>query len=160
MQHAITIPDPETNVVDPRGWARDLAWLSASTALVPLVFGVGLGYVAITALAGALVGRAIGTAAPALLARRVRKIPVVLLLGAGAGLGANMGAAAALIAALASNVHWMRVVEYGATAGMIQLGVFWLPAALLRARGRSTMPALIGALALGPLAALYLVLRA
>ncbi|MDQ3033500.1 MAG: hypothetical protein M3Y87_13860, partial [Myxococcota bacterium] len=74
-------------------WARDLAVLGGASALgIPLLLGASVGFAAITALAGALLGASIGAAVPVLLGRHVRRVPVVLLLGAGAGLGANWGA--------------------------------------------------------------------
>jgi hypothetical protein len=154
-------PEPETNIRDARGWARDLAIVGMLTgAIVPLLLGASLALSLLAALVAAALGALVGLAAPLAFHRRVRRMPVVLLAGAGAGLGGLWGGATASLAALLATgeVTWVRAAELGATAGMIQLGAFWLPALLLRARGRSTRPAHLLALALLPAIAGYLAL--
>ncbi|UJR86563.1 hypothetical protein [Sandaracinus amylolyticus] len=161
----ITLPDPETNhleqrLVAPRGWALDLAWVGGASALaIATMLGASLFGALAVAATSALIGALIGACAPLLLSRRVRRVPVLLLLAAGAGLGANWGALSAVSVAVASGsgVGWIRAAELGATAGLVVMGLFWLPAALLRAHGRSTRLARIAALALSPLIAAYLV---
>lgn len=156
-------PEPETNLarlVEARAWARDLACVGGASGLaISLLMGASASFVLSAALAAAAIGAAIGAGAPLLLSRRVRRIPVVLLLAASAGLGANWGAATGAIAALASGEPgWLHAAELGATAGLVLLGAFWLPAALLRARGRSTGVVVLGAIALCPVIAAYLAL--
>lgn len=153
-----TNPDPQTNVTRARAWACDLALIGGvSAGALPLLLGASATFAIVAALASAAIGAAIGSAAPLLLNRRVRRVPVLLLLGAGAGLGANWGAASAAIAALATGeTWWAYAAQLGATAGLALLGAFWMPAVLLRARGRSTVPAILAALALCPAIATYL----
>lgn len=160
MAITTTSSDPETNLLRAREWARDLAWLGGASALVVwTLLGASATFAICAALTSALLGAAIGAASPLLLSRRVRRVPVVLLLGAGAGLGANWGAASAAAASLATGeLWWVHAAELGATAGLVVMGTFWLPAALLRARGRSTRAARIVATALSPAIAAYLAL--
>jgi hypothetical protein len=158
--HLETIPDPQTNVTRARAWARDLALIGAvSAGALPLLLGASATFAIVASIASALIGAAIGSAAPYLLNRHVRRVPVLLLLGAGAGLGANWGAVSATVAALATGeAGWRYAAQLGATAGLALLGAFWMPAVLLRARGRSTVPAILAALSLCPAIAVYLAL--
>ncbi|AKF09992.1 hypothetical protein [Sandaracinus amylolyticus] len=165
MTTTITIPEPETNdlaierLLTRRGWALDLAWVGGASALaVATMLGASALFALAVAATSALIGAAIGAGAPWLLSRRVRRLPVLVLLGAGAGLGANWGALSAASVALASDggLGWVRAAELGGTAGLLVMGLFWLPAALLRASGRSTRLARIAALALSPVIAGYL----
>lgn len=155
-----SIPEPETNVaraLDARGWARDLAIVGASTSLVvPATVGAQLGLALVAGLIGALLGMLIGSAAPVLLARRVRRIPLFVLALAGAGLGADWGAVTAGLTAGSMGRSWAWGVELGAIVGLVQLGWFWIPAIWMRARGRPTWPLVALAVLLCPVLAVAL----
>lgn len=157
-----TLPEPETNTrnaLAARPWARDLAIVGASTSMVvPALVGAGAEFAITSGVLGAVLGVALGSAIPLILSRRVRRVPLVLLALAGAGVGANWGAATGALTALALDRSVTTAVEVGATAGLLQLGWFWIPAIAARARGRSTWPLVAASVALSPLLATYVTL--
>lgn len=136
----------------PRVWARDLALIGAASAL-PLALFSALppATVALAALFAALGGAAIGALVPALLHRRVRRIPLFVLVPAAFGLGGAWAGGAALLAALATGAPWVRFTELAATAGAAQLGWLWLPYAVGVARRGSSWPTVVAACAAAPL---------
>ena len=137
---------PAPMFLAPREWARDLGLVGASSALVSAcVMHTGLAYALALVAAASALGALLGASMPLLLHRRVRKMPVVLLLGAGAGLGANWGGLAAALAALVTGAGLESSVLVGGNFGLMQLGWLWLPLVLTRARGRSTRPYLLAA---------------
>lgn len=159
-----TIPEPEqrvTRALDARGWARDLAIVGASTSMVvPAAIGAHVGVAIASGAIGALIGVLIGSAAPILLGRRVRRIPLIVLALAGAGLGADWGAVTAGLTAGPAGASWAWAVELGAIVGLVQLGWFWIPAIWMRARGLPTWPLVALAVVLCPVLAIALAHRA
>lgn len=137
----------------PRVWARDLALIGAGSTLPLLLFtDLPLATFALTALFAALGGAALGSLVSRLLHRRVRRVPLVLLVPAAFGLGGLWGGAAALFAALATGLPWVHFTEVVATAGAVQLGWVWLPYAIGVARKGSSWPTVAAACALAPIA--------
>ena len=156
----IVRPEPDTHLertLDPRGWSRDLAIVGASTSMVlPVLTGESAGLALAVAAIGATLGALLGRAVPALLTRHVRRLPLVVLALAGAGLGANWGALVAVLALLTLGASSMWSVELGAQVFMIQLGWFWIPAVWLRARGKVTWPLVLLVIGVCPLIAVAL----
>lgn len=143
--------------LDARGWARDLAIVGASTSMVvPAIIGAHVGLAIASGVIGALLGVLIGSAAPVLLAWRVRRIPLVVLALAGAGLGADWGAVTAGLTAGSVGASWTWAIELGAIVGLVQLGWFWIPAIWMRARGLPTWPLVTLAVVLCPVLAVAL----
>jgi len=153
-------PEPEIDVarvLDPRGWSRDLAIIGASSSsIVPALSGASVEYSLAACVIGMLLGFLLGRAVPLLLSSRVRRYPLFILALAGAGLGANWGAATAALAALTLGSSFLWSVELGATVCLIQLGWFWIPAVWLRSRGKLTWEMVLLAIAACPLLAIAL----
>lgn len=137
--------------------SRDLAVVGGVTAVLA---AAGLGgsalslFSLVAGAAAATLGALLGRLGPLLLGRRVRRVRVPFLLGAGAGLGALWGATAGALAALVAGTPLLPAVVDAARLGMLQLGWLWLPYLLLRARGRATWPLVTLAAAVTPLLAL------
>lgn len=142
-----------------RAWSLDLAFVGGVTTLAlgvvsPLAVSTVLVASAICALSGVVLGALV----PTLLAHRVRRKPVLLLLAAGAGLGACWIGFAGAGAAVLTGTSWRWALSIGATAGAVQLGWLWLPMLLARAKGRSTIEYVLLACLASPLVG-YLAFR-
>lgn len=136
----------------PRAWARDLALIGAVSALpLALWTALPLATVALAVVLAALGGAAIGALVPRLLHRRVRRIPLFVLVPAAIGLGGAWGGTVGMITALAVGAPYLRVTEIAASAGALQLGWLWLPYAIGVARRGSSWPTVIAACTLAPL---------
>ncbi len=145
-----------------RTWVRDLAIIGGvSGALAPAAVGMLFpGYVLLAGAFGAGSGAVVGHLASAMLGKeRIRRVPVAVLLVGGLGLGALWGALTGLGAALglgafsapgSGAVLLVLSALLASVAGAIQLGWFWLPYAILRARGRRTWPLVVVASLLAP----------
>lgn len=128
------------------GWMRDFALIGAcSGAQAPAFFWANQpGYLAACGAGGALLGMALGLVLPPLLLGPVSRWPFGVLLLFGLGIGALWGAGAGLIGGVSQfGVHDRLQLAAlsttcGAVAGALQLGWFWLPYTLRKARGRST----------------------
>ena len=127
-----------SDVGRPLDWAIDLSVVGALTALALGLFtSLSMSTIAVTAGFAALFGGGLGALLPHLFHWRVRRVPVLVLLLAGVGLGACWGGGAGLCAALVTDTPWMRCTALAATACAVQLGGLWLPALLGRSRGGS-----------------------
>lgn len=136
----------------PRAWARDLALIGGASALpLAVCAAVPLSTVVLAALLAAIGGAAIGALVPRLLHRRVRRIPLFVLIPAAIGLGGAWGGAVGMIAALVTGAPFLRVTELAASAGAAQLGWLWLPYAIGIVRRGSSWPTVIAACAMAPL---------
>lgn len=147
---------PEPSSVDvgrPLPWARDLAIVGAVTGFgVPFLHPLAsLTPSLLVALVAAVTGAALGAAAPRLLNAHVRRVPVVLLLGAGAGVGALWGGLVGVVSAYVIGGGSWYLVHLAATIGLVQLGWFWLPYAVLRGRRRPTWSLVVAAVLCTPL---------
>lgn len=120
-------------------WVRDLALIGAATCLIipmmTLPSWLRLDFAIVAAAAGAVSGAMIGWLAPNLLHPYVRRLPVVLLLGAGFGLGSVWGAVAGSAAALSTGTNLTLSASTAAICGGLQLGWIWLPYTVFQARG-------------------------
>ena len=147
-----TPPSPPVDLGRAEDWATELAVVGALTTL-----GLGLvsslpGATLAAALAlTALVGAGLGAIVPRLLHRHVRRVPILVLVVAGVGLGACWGAPAGYLAARLTGAPWIRTTALLATATAFQLGWLWLPVVLERARGRSPWPWVLAACLASPL---------
>lgn len=142
-----------------RAWSLDLACVGAITTLaLGVVSPLSVSTVVVAAALSALGGVALGGLVPTLLAWRVRRKPVVLLLVAGVGLGACWLGFASAGAALLTGTSWTWALSIGASAGAVQLGWLWLPMVLARAKGRSTVEYVLLACLASPLVG-YLAFR-
>lgn len=136
----------------PLVWARDLALVGAVSALpLALLRALPLATTLALVLVAAAGGALIGLLAPRLLHRRVRRVPLVLLVPAAIGLGGLWGAIAGLSAAAITHAPWIRVTELAASAGAAQLGRLWLPHSIGIARRGSSWPTVLVACAAAPL---------
>jgi len=144
-----------------RSWVRDLTIIGGvSGALAPAAVGFLMpGYVLLAGAFGAGSGAVVGHLAASMLTKeRVRRLPVAGLLVGGVGLGALWGALTGFGAALGlgafahggGGVLLALSALLASVAGAIQLGWFWLPYAILRARGRRTWPLVVVASLLAP----------
>ncbi len=143
-----------------RTWVRDLTIIGGlSGALAPAAVGMmPPGYVFLAGLFGAGSGAVVGWLASSMLSSaRVRRWPVAGLLVGGIGLGALWGAMTGLGAALGLGPFGggglallFLSALLAAVAGALQLGWFWLPYAILRARGGRTWPLVLFASLLAP----------
>ena len=135
-------------------WARDLALVFGVSALSLAIIGHGgLALGAVGTVLATLAGAALGGLMPRLFHARVRTKPTLLLLGAGAGLGACAGTIAAVLAALSTGSPVLACAELGARLGLAQLGWAWLPMLLSHARRRPTLPIVAMAVVLAPVLA-------
>ncbi|MGE0790285.1 MAG: hypothetical protein AB7S26_31710 [Sandaracinaceae bacterium] len=158
-QPSLTVRSPEPALGSPRAWAFDLAFVGAVTTLSLAVSSpIAMPTLLVAACFGTIGGAVIGFATPALFHRRVRRVPVLLLLAAGCGLGALWlgvaGGAAALFAMndpFVAPMPWWQVVGITASAGAAQLGWLWLPMLLRRSKARSVHRWVALACALAPL---------
>lgn len=134
----------------PWAWARDLGLVGAVTCFVVPYLAAPLWcrweFSVAAAVTGAVTGAALGGLAPRLLHPFVRRIPVLLLLMAGFGLGSLWGALVGGVASLASDVDLALGVQTAAFCGALQLSWFWLPYAVRKARARRTWPVVLGSL--------------
>lgn len=156
-------------------WIRDLALIGAASALAPAavvlegpasmpsVDGVSVlaawpAFVVGALVAGAATGALLGAAFPRLLLGPFSRLPVAVMLLVGAVIGAAwggiVGAAAALVEAEVGRMSLVPARHFvalgagaGAVAGALQLGWFWLPYTLRRARGRPAWPVVVAACA-------------
>ncbi len=136
----------------PRLWARDLAFVGAVTSLaLGAVSPLSLPTVLATAGFAAGGGVALGLLVPRLFGRHVRRVPILILLAAGLGVGACWIGAAGTLGALATGGPWGWTAQIAATAGAAQLGWLWLPMLLGRARGRGSREWVLLACAAAPL---------
>ena len=87
---------------------------------------------------------------PRIFHRHVLRVPVLVLLVAGVGLGACWGVGAGAVAALLTGSPMIWTAELLGTAAALQLGWLWLPTLLGRARGRSPWPFVAVACLLSP----------
>lgn len=144
-----------------RRWSSDLALVGAvSCFLAPAAIG-GAGalvYAGIAGALGAVTGGVLGPLLRRLFVGPLGRAKVAPLLLAGVGVGAVWGAVVATSAVLTlaaggnggTSFLLPLAAALGAVAGAIQLGWFWLPYLLRRARGRSVWPILAGASLLSP----------
>lgn len=141
----------------PAAWARDLAAVGAVvSAVLPfltLAPAEALRFVAPAALVAALSGAALGAIAPSLFTTFVRRLPMVLLLGAGFGLGAFWGALAGFAGSLASGAPRLQMTCFAGQCGAMVLGCLWAPYLLAHVRRRATWPLVALACVVGPTAA-------
>jgi hypothetical protein len=150
----LAVPTPSLG--SPRAWARDFALLVHTPLAAFAVLavwagdGVALLFTLVIAIVATTLGIAIGGAMPTVLLRWVRRVPLVLLLGASAGLGALWGAASIGAGLSVLGVRWgsalgERYLWLGATLFMLQLAWFWLPYTWLRLRRARTWPLVLAA---------------
>ena len=153
--------EPAWPLGTPRAWARDLAAVGAVTCFaVPLIaapLGTRATFALVAAVAGAATGALLGLLVPRMLSPFVRRIPVLLLLGAGCGLGSLWGGLVGYLAGLASGADPLLSAHTAALCGFVQLGWFWLPSGVAHARRRPVWPAVLLAFILSPLMGLWLV---
>ncbi len=134
-------------------WMRDFAIIGAfSGALAPAFFwSHQTGYLAACGVGGAALGVLLGLVLPPLLLGPVARWPFGVLLVLGLGVGALWGAGAGFVGGVTQfGVHDRLQLAAlsttcGAIAGALQLGWFWLPYTLRKARGRSTWPVVVAA---------------
>ncbi|MCB9653090.1 MAG: hypothetical protein H6729_03015 [Deltaproteobacteria bacterium] len=114
-------------------------------------------YSLVAGLAGASSGALLGPALRRLFGGVLGQARVAALLGSGLVVGAGWGASVAVGAAYlcgALGYDYDRFIPEaafcGALAGALQLGWFWLPYLLRRARGRSVWPGLLVSTLLAP----------
>ena len=146
-------------------WIRDLTLVGAASTAAPamVVLHVFPDFVKVAAVVGPLTGAVLGIVLRPLLLGPLSRVPFIALIGVGALLGALWGASvgglaaegAALLAANGSPSGLdIPPVELGllcgAVAGAIQLGWFFVPYTLQRARGRPAWPVVVVACALSP----------
>lgn len=138
------------------GWMRDFALIGAvSGAAAPAFFWWQQpSYLAACGAAGAALGVLLGLVLPPLLLGPVARWPfgvlLVLGLGVGAAWGGGTGLAGGLVGFGLHDPMGLACVSglCGAVAGALQLGWFWLPYALRKARGTRTWPVVAAACAL------------
>lgn len=135
----------------PRAWTRDLALIGAASALPLAPAGLPWSFTLLSALVAAAGGALIGLTAPLLLHRRVRRVPLVLLMPAAFGLGGLWGSVTGVVVAALTSASWTATVPLFATAGALQLGWSWIPYCIGLARFRTTWPIVLAACALAPL---------
>lgn len=136
-----------------RAWVRDLALIGAASALAPaaVVGGLFPTFVAGAGVAGAASGALLGAVFPRLLLGPFSRLPIAVMLVVGALFGAGWGGAVGAAAGASEGLMGGGAVAtsttlvllggfYGALSGALQLGWFWLPYTLLRARGRAAWP--------------------
>lgn len=134
-------------------WMRDFTLIGAiSGAAAPALFWLDRpGYLAACGVAGAALGLLLGLFLPPLLLGPVSRWPFAVLLLLGLGAGAAWGGAAGLAGGLFSfgvndrmGLVWLSGT-CGAVAGALQLGWFWLPYTLRKAKAKSTWPIVLAA---------------
>jgi len=134
-------------------WMRDFALIgAASGAGAPALFWADRpGYLAACGVTGAVLGLLLGLLLPPLLLGPVSRWPfgVLLLVGLGVGVawGGGAGYAGGLYSFGASDqmgLAWLSGA-CGAVAGALQLGWFWLPYTLRKAKAKSTWPIVLAA---------------
>lgn len=154
----VTVPPPLGSAAR---WSADLALVGAvSCFLAPaaIIGSWAVAYAAIAGGLGAVTGGLLGPVLRRLFAGPLGRAKVGPLLLAGLGVGAGWGALVAsaavwmfgLVGNGGSNAVLPVAAALGAVAGAAQLGWFWLPYLIRRARGRSVWPILAGAALLSP----------
>ncbi|MCB9677711.1 MAG: hypothetical protein H6737_21575 [Alphaproteobacteria bacterium] len=144
-----------SRVGSPLSWGRDFAVVGCATgALAPFfvifdpLFAVAAGF------AGAASGFLLGVAAGWTVEQTRGHVPIPVLVACMAVAGSLWGAATGTVGGAAS--LWFGIegaplgFVLGATTGMVQLGLFFLPYLVLRVRGESARPAVIGAVLAAP----------
>lgn len=134
-------------------WMRDFALIGAvSGSAAPALFWLQApGYLVACGVAGAALGLALGLLLPPLLLGPVSRWPFAVLLVVGLAVGAAWGGGTGLAGGLFAfgaqdrmGLAWLSGA-CGAVAGAMQLGWFWLPYTLRKAKSRSTWPIVLAA---------------
>lgn len=132
-------------------WAVELSMVGALTTLgLGLVASIPAPTLAAALALTSLIGAGLGALIPRLLHRHVRRIPVLVLIAAGVGLGGLWGGPAGFLAATVTSAPWRDTTALLGTATAFQFGWLWLPVVLERARGRSPWPWVLGACLASP----------
>jgi hypothetical protein len=144
-------------------WVRDFVVVGAFASLAPgvLAWNVLSEFVVAAAIAGPLTGALLGLALRPLLLGPMSRVPFGALIVVGLVLGALWGAMVGGLASFGAHLGprhedmgfgfmLMLAVIFGAIAGALQLGWFFVPYTVQRARGRRAWPAVVAACLISP----------
>lgn len=154
---------PSSSVGRAVAWSRDMAIVGAATSFLA-VYGLDSSFrpsMLVVAAIGAAVGGVFGLVFRRLVLAWLRLpilawIPISLVLG-----GLWGGTVASIGGLLLARGGTFVLAGFGATAGALQLGWFWLPYAVRSGRGKSTWPVVTAAILVGSVigyAALWLLI--
>ena len=159
---------PNTVVDSPLGtrtaWIRDFTVVGAASTLAPLVIVRGgmPDFVAGAAVVGPIIGALLGLVLRPVLLGPMSKVPCGLLILVGALLGGMWGALDGGLAAIVGpylhdpDPHsYVQATPFlgtlvGGVAGAFQVGWFFVPYTVLRARGKAAWPVVVAACAVSP----------
>lgn len=117
---------------------------------------LGVDFLIASTVVGGLSGAILGAALRTMLAGRLGRTPIGLLLVGGLFMGFCWGASVGIAGVAIADLHIFGATEtlfmaglLAGVAGAAQFGWFWLPYTILTARGRSSIPLILVASLLG-----------